>query len=41
MVESFDKTKELAEMKKSVLVFLKGDPKKAAGKVTSYDFDLF
>lgn len=40
-INQFEKNKELAPMKKSVLVFLKGNSKLAKSDIEEYDFDLF
>ena len=41
MIEEFDRTRAVAAMKKSVLVFLKGDAKLAKTDIDKYDFEMF
>lgn len=41
LIEAFDRTRATVPMKKSVLVFLKGDAKLAKADIQNYDFDLF
>lgn len=41
MIETFDRTRTIVEMKKSVLVFLRGDAKNAKSNIKNYDFDPF
>lgn len=38
---SFDNTKQLTQMKKSILVFLRGNQKLAQSDIENYDFELF
>lgn len=41
MIEEFDRTRAVAAMKKSVLVFLKGNAKLAKSDIDKYDFEMF
>ena len=40
-LNEFDKTKEVTEMKKNILIFLKGNSKLAKNDIENYDFEIF
>ena len=40
-IDSFNKTREITEMKESILIFLKGNSQLAKSDIENYDFDLF
>lgn len=40
-IDSFNKTREITEMKESILIFLKGNSQLAKNEIEQYDFDLF